>query len=93
MRYHKSVTEMLLMQLLRFSDDVVLPFDLTRYAVKIKTDWEQWKLEFGEILVNQSISIGLFCLLSINDKFLFFSMEQKYILIENLFRLHETDNH
>jgi len=59
MRYHKSVTEMLLMQLLRFSDDVVLPFDLTRYAVKIKTDWEQWKLEFEEILANQSVSIDI----------------------------------
>ena len=47
------------MQLLRFSDDVILPFDLTRYAVKIKNDWNQWKLEFREILANQSISIGL----------------------------------
>ena len=58
MRYHKTVTEMLLLQLLRFSDDVILPLDLTRYAAKIKTDWDVFKLEFEEILVNQSISLG-----------------------------------
>ena len=51
---------MLLLQLLKFSDDLLLPFDLSRYALKIKTDWGVFKREFVEILTNHTISIGMF---------------------------------
>ena len=58
MRYHKSVTELLLGQLLSLADDVILPFNLTRYAEKIEVDWTVFKSEFTEILAAQSISLG-----------------------------------
>ncbi|XP_066913684.1 putative N-acetylated-alpha-linked acidic dipeptidase [Clytia hemisphaerica] len=57
MKYHKTVAEMLLLQLLKFSDDLLLPFDLSRYALKIKTDWDIFKREFVEILTNNTVSI------------------------------------
>ena len=59
MRYHKSVTELLLGQLLSLADDVILPFDLTRFAEKIEVDWIEFKKEFEEIITSHSISLGM----------------------------------
>eukprot|EP00111_Clytia_hemisphaerica_P010671 TCONS_00031176-protein len=58
-RYHKTITEVLLRQMMRITDDLILPFNLTSYAQSIQADFEALETTYGEQLANNSISLDL----------------------------------
>lgn len=44
--------------MMRLTDDLILPFNLTSYAQSIQADFEALETTYGEQLANNSISLG-----------------------------------
>lgn len=57
-RYHALVTKVMLVYGLEVADDLVLPFNLTRYAAKVLQDVDDFYISFQQMLEPQNISFA-----------------------------------
>lgn len=58
MRYHVTMTKVWTRHLLQLSDDILLPFNLTRYAEKINLDFELFNATYFSMVEEQNIELG-----------------------------------
>ena len=58
MRYHTMVTKLWVQLTLEMADELILPYNLTRYAEKIAYDTEVFETNFNELFKPTGISLG-----------------------------------